>query len=114
MSKEMKELCVALCHYGMAIEMECALTNVSIHVRPMNGCLIVFEGPDAFGKSTLVKSPQSILRNARIPAEYLSFPGDRPGTLSKLVYELHHSLREGEQKEQFLKLSTLYKELYSA
>ena len=73
------------------IETECADTDASIHVQPMNGCLIVFEGPDAVGKSTLVKSLQSVLRNAGVPTEYLSFPGDRPGTLGKLVYDIHHS-----------------------
>ncbi len=71
--------------------MERPLTNASIRVALMNGHLIVFEGPDAVGKSTLVKSLQSILQNACVQTEFLSFPGDRPGTLGKLVYELHHS-----------------------
>ena len=71
--------------------MECGRTNVSMRLRPMNGQLIVFEGPDAVGKSTLVKSLRSILADRQVSVEFLSFPGDRPGTLGKLVYDLHHS-----------------------
>ena len=71
--------------------MERGCTNVSMRLRPMNGQLIVFEGPDAVGKSTLVKSLRSILADRQISVEFLSFPGDRPGTLGKLVYDLHHS-----------------------
>ncbi|MCI0722473.1 MAG: hypothetical protein L0338_26415 [Acidobacteria bacterium] len=57
----------------------------------MNGRLIVFEGPDGVGKSTLVKYLQSLLNEAGVPAEAHSFPGDRVGTLGKLVYDIHHS-----------------------
>jgi dTMP kinase len=53
--------------------------------------LIIFEGPDAVGKSTLVKHLQSVLESHQVPAEILSFPGNRPGTLGKLVYDIHHS-----------------------
>jgi thymidylate kinase len=93
-TQKIRAACVALCHNGILINMERPLTNASIRVTLMNGHLIVFEGPDAEGKSTLLKSLQSILQNARVPTEFLSFPGDRPGTLGKLVYELHHSLTE--------------------
>jgi dTMP kinase len=53
--------------------------------------LIIFEGPDAVGKSTLVKHLESVLRERSIPAEILAFPGNRPGTLGKLVYDIHHA-----------------------
>lgn len=53
--------------------------------------LIVFEGPDGVGKSTLVKLLAEHLNTKKIPNQILSFPGDRPGTLGNLVYEIHHS-----------------------
>lgn len=56
----------------------------------MRGELIVFEGPDAVGKSTLVRYLQELLDQKQIPNESVSFPGDRPGTIGKLVYDLHH------------------------
>jgi len=57
----------------------------------MRGKLIVFEGPDAVGKSTLVQHLKTLLEQDQLPNEILSFPGDRPGTIGKLVYELHHA-----------------------
>jgi thymidylate kinase len=57
----------------------------------MSGKLIVFEGPDAVGKSTLVLYMKTLLDQAQLPNEVLSFPGNRPGTIGKLVYELHHA-----------------------
>jgi dTMP kinase len=62
--------------------------NVSIS-EDMRGKLIVFEGPDAVGKSTLVQYLKTLLEQDRLPNEILSFPGDRPGTIGKLVYDLH-------------------------
>jgi thymidylate kinase len=56
----------------------------------VNGKLIVVEGPDGVGKSTLIQSLGVILKQDHLPHEILSFPGDRPGTLGKLVYDLHH------------------------
>lgn len=57
----------------------------------MRGKLIVFEGPDAVGKSTLVRYLRELLEQKQIPNESVSFPGDRPGTIGKLVYDLHHA-----------------------
>ena len=57
----------------------------------MRGKLIVFEGPDAVGKSTLVQYLRILLKQERLSNEILSFPGDRPGTIGKLVYDLHHA-----------------------
>jgi thymidylate kinase len=57
----------------------------------MPGKLIVFEGPDAVGKSTLVQHLKTLLEQDQLPNESLSFPGDRPGTIGKLVYDLHHA-----------------------
>jgi len=57
----------------------------------MSGRLIVFEGPDAVGKSTLVQYLRVLLDQNQLTNETLSFPGDRPGTIGKLVYDLHHA-----------------------
>ena len=57
----------------------------------MSGTLIVFEGPDAVGKSTLVQNLRVLLEQEQLPNDILSFPGDRPGTIGKLVYDLHHA-----------------------
>jgi thymidylate kinase len=57
----------------------------------MNGTLIVFEGPDAVGKSRLVQNLRVLLEQEQLANEILSFPGDRPGTIGKLVYDLHHA-----------------------
>jgi len=58
---------------------------------PMIGKLIVFEGPDSVGKTTLVSHVKTLLDESQIRTEFLSFPGDRPGTIGKVVYELHHA-----------------------
>ena len=58
--------------------------------RQERGRLIVFEGADGVGKSTLVEQLTSRLREAGVPCEHLAFPGKQPGTLGHLVYNLHH------------------------
>lgn len=54
------------------------------------GCLVVFEGPDGVGKTTLAKALVEELLQQGVPCEYFSFPGRAPGTLGRLVYEVHH------------------------
>jgi thymidylate kinase len=62
----------------------------------MRGRLIVFEGPDGVGKSTVSKSILNYLRERGEECELLTFPGKEPGTLGGLVYSLHHdSLQYG-------------------
>jgi len=58
---------------------------------PKTGTLLVFEGPDGVGKSTLVKEAQKILDLRRIPYNSLSFPGKDPGTLGWVVDQIHHN-----------------------
>jgi len=54
------------------------------------GRLIVFEGPDGCGKTTLSKGLAARLLLRGEQAEWNSFPGREPGTLGNLVYRLHH------------------------
>lgn len=61
---------------------------MSEHTRP--GRLIVFEGPDGVGKSTLSQRIVKELTEIDLPCEYLTFPGKEAGTLGRLVYDLHH------------------------
>jgi dTMP kinase len=57
---------------------------------PNTGKLVVFEGPDGVGKSTLVDSSIEFLRNRDVPVVRLSFPGKDAGTLGWLVDQIHH------------------------
>jgi len=58
-------------------------------VAMSSGELVVFEGPDGAGKSELAAHFQRWLVGQGFAAEVQSFPGREPGTLGKLVYELH-------------------------
>ncbi len=54
------------------------------------GRLVVFEGPDGVGKTTLAKALVDEMTRRGARCEYFSFPGREPGTLGRLVYEVHH------------------------
>ena len=56
------------------------------------GQLIVFEGPDGVGKTTLSKALSDYLNATDIQCDYLSFPGRETGSLGRHIYELHHDL----------------------
>jgi thymidylate kinase len=50
----------------------------------------VFEGPDGVGKSSAVRDVAERLRSLAIRHSVLAFPGHEPGTLGKVVYDIHH------------------------
>lgn len=54
------------------------------------GRLVVFEGPDGVGKTTISAHVATALAAGGIDVELLTFPGKEPGTLGHLVYEVHH------------------------
>jgi thymidylate kinase len=60
------------------------------HVVKESGKLIVFEGPDGVGKSSVIKKCSAYLKGIGVPIEVISFPGSEPGTLGADVYRLHH------------------------
>ena len=58
--------------------------------QPAQGRLVVFEGFDGAGKSTLAERFTSRLRGIGVRCEHLAFPGRRPRSLGRFVYDLHH------------------------
>lgn len=58
------------------------------------GRLIVMEGADGSGKTTLAHALVAHLQGTGLRAMYFSFPGREPGTLGAEVYDLHHRSRE--------------------
>lgn len=54
------------------------------------GELIVLEGPDGVGKTSLSKAIDEHFRGGPDAFISLSFPGREPGTLGNLVYDIHH------------------------
>src|SRR4051812_30176325 len=57
------------------------------------GSLIVFEGPDGVGKSTIAAAVAQALNSRGAKSKLMSFPGREECTLGKLVYGLHHDPR---------------------
>jgi dTMP kinase len=66
------------------------LTTTDVSATMLRGALIVFEGPDGAGKTTIVAAYSERLRQQGLAVTTLSFPGREPGTLGYLVYDLHH------------------------
>lgn len=52
--------------------------------------LLVLEGPDGVGKTTLAEALTSELQRQGEPARCMSFPGRELGTLGEWIYRLHH------------------------
>jgi thymidylate kinase len=55
------------------------------------GRLIVFEGPDEVGKTTLAEAAIAALREQGEKVLSAAFPGNIPGTLGEFIYRLHHA-----------------------
>lgn len=55
------------------------------------GKLIIFEGPDGVGKTTLSNAISEYLNYHQRPSELMTFPGREQGTIGRLIYELHHN-----------------------
>jgi thymidylate kinase len=66
------------------------MSKVRIKGKPR---LIVFEGPDDSGKTTLSHALVKYLNSNGIACDYFAFPGGDVGTLGKLVHTLHHDSR---------------------
>lgn len=54
------------------------------------GRLFVFEGPDGVGKTTLCKEFSDHLKSKGVTNQVLSFPGQKNGSLGKIIYDIHH------------------------
>ena len=54
------------------------------------GKLIVVEGPDGVGKSSIINGVVAALQDQGFPCIVYPFPGCEEGTLGALVYRLHH------------------------
>jgi thymidylate kinase len=59
-----------------------------------SGRLIVFEGVDAAGKTTLCDDLCDSLKHRQHLVQRYHFPGKTPGTLGELVYRIHHHHRD--------------------
>ena len=59
-------------------------------MQPRPAQLIVLEGPDGVGKSTISSALYERLSEICIKCEYLTFPGNESGTIGRLVCDLHH------------------------
>ncbi len=57
---------------------------------PSKGGLLVFEGPDRTGKTTLANALAARLEDFGYKCIVRSFPGRDEGTLGKVVYDVHH------------------------
>lgn len=53
--------------------------------------LIVLEGPDGVGKSTIAQEIKAFLTGLGRDTEVLSFPGREPASFGELIYNYHHS-----------------------
>lgn len=63
-------------------------------MKSSSGHLVVFEGADGTGKSSLSSAFVTAVRQLGRDAEQHSFPGKVPHTLGELVYRLHHNPKD--------------------
>lgn len=62
-------------------------------MKSNRGKLIIFEGVDATGKTTLCNELYGSLRSQHKPIRLCHFPGTQRGRLGELVYRIHHMHR---------------------
>lgn len=75
----------------------------------VSGQLIVFEGPDGIGKSSLLNEVREQLAGSISMVKEVSFPGKTLGSLGAIVYGLHHEpSRFGVAKINPIALQTLH------
>ena len=73
------------------------------------GRLIVLEGPDGVGKTSLARALATTLKERGIHCEYASFPGQEEGTVGSLVYGIQHdAAASGVQHITSTSLQTLH------
>jgi dTMP kinase len=72
------------------------------------GKLIVFEGPDGVGKSTLAAQTEGFLREHNVEFQSISFPGKEPHTIGELINRIHHDPRRFEVSMTPLSLQALH------
>lgn len=65
----------------------------------MSGGLLVFEGADGVGKSTLAEEVHNYLVGENHRSYHTAFPGNEAGTLGKLIYDIHHNPEEYKLRE---------------
>lgn len=56
----------------------------------VSGRLIIFEGIDHVGKSTLISQVKNVYLCTGKKVRDFQFPGKEEGTLGKLIYDIHH------------------------
>jgi thymidylate kinase len=56
----------------------------------VRGRLVIVEGPDGVGKTTVCRDLTDVLTKRGVDVLQLSFPGKQPGTVGELVYRVHH------------------------
>lgn len=75
-------------------------------MKPM---VIVLEGADGAGKSTLTEHLRLGLKKMGVSTHTASFPGKMPGSIGELVYKIHHNHRgEGIRKISATSLQALH------
>src|SRR5215213_544358 len=59
--------------------------------RYEHGKLVIIEGPDGVGKTAIATEIARRLKERGQACEIVAFPGNKLGTLGKLIYEIHHN-----------------------
>ncbi len=62
----------------------------SVDPESLRGKLVVFEGADGAGKTTLATAMETFLVDAGVECVRCAFPGMEAGTVGHLVYRIHH------------------------